>query len=118
MVFIKVSLKKMIDTIKNIWLIIISFLGSIWLIYLYLRVISAEREINLINKRLEEIEKYKYELKKDLEFSYPNEPEVLNNMDYQEIEEMNFDYSIEQDKLERQKKYVLEKIELFKIFKK
>lgn len=108
----------MIEIIKNIWLITISFLGSIWLIYLYIRVILAERELNLINKKLEKIKKEWYKITKDLKFSYPNEPKILENLDYSGLKEIDFDHWIEKEKLERQKKNILEKIEMFKIFKK
>lgn len=107
----------MLEILKNIWLIVISFLGTIWLIYLYLKTLLYERELDEINKRLEEIEKNKFNIDKDLKFSYPNEPKILDNMDNKEIEEVLFDYLAEQEKLSRQKKYILEKINIYKIFK-
>jgi len=98
----------MIDTITNIWLITISFLGSIWLIYLYIRIILAEKESNKIN---EEIEKEQEKLKN-------REKDLLNSWEFEDKDKKIFIIEKSIQKLERQKKNVLEKIELFKIFKK
>ena len=104
------------DLIKNITLTVVSFLGSFWMIFLPIKIYRFNRRIDNINDEIE--------FKK----------ESLNKMEIEKIDEALFDLisvckrdvmgqeyrKIEQEieKLERKKKNLLEKISIYKIFKK
>ena len=98
-----------LEIIKNIWITALSIIGFVSFFYLHKKILFAEKELNEINKLLEE-SKSKLD---NIELSNLNKGGVDIVKDPKE-----FKLKKTIEKLERQKKYTLERISLFKIYKK
>lgn len=105
-----------LGTLRDISLFIISIIGAFGLLILYFKIWRIAYKIKKINNDIEdnknELNKKELKtIKSDYDFGLD-----LKDNKKEKQEKRNIEHNIE--KLERQKKYLLEEISIYKIFKK
>lgn len=103
-----------LETIKNLSFFLFAIIGSLGLSILYIKILKSSKNMQLLNKRIEK------------EMKNLNNVEIKNIKGYLEVnlmddgeekkEKRRIQHKIE--KLEREKKYILEQISIYRIFKK
>ena len=106
----------MYETLRDISLFTISIIGVLGLLILYLKIWFISKKIKEINQQ---IEKYKFELSKKEIKNIKSDHDFdigFSDNKKQKQEKRKIEQHIE--RLEREKKYLLEEISIYKIFKK